>query len=116
MLCGLETQSDISPYDNDGLAGEIDVFCRGYLPPLILDAFENTESSHLYRTMCEAREACGVIHDDESVGVGKLPYWTVVVILYVKFDLEMPRNLCNVWKQDCSHTHFLAIMTLHRSI
>ena len=71
MLCGLETQSDISPYDNDGLAGEIDVFCRGYLPPLILDAFENTESSHLYRTMCEAREACGVIHDDESVGVGK---------------------------------------------
>jgi hypothetical protein len=46
MLCSLEAQSNIGPYDNDGLARKVDVFHWGYLPPLILKKFEETNSSH----------------------------------------------------------------------
>ena len=46
MLCCLKAQSNIGSDDNDGLACKIDVFHRGYLPPLILEVLEKTESSH----------------------------------------------------------------------
>ncbi len=46
MLCGLESQSDIGSYDNDRFACKIDMFHRGYLPPLLLDVLEETDSSH----------------------------------------------------------------------
>jgi hypothetical protein len=46
MLRGLESQSNIGPYNNNGLACKIDVFHWGYLPPLILDEVEKGELSH----------------------------------------------------------------------
>ncbi len=50
VLCSFEAQSDIGSYDDDGLACEVDVLYRGYLPPLTLDVLENTESSHANRS------------------------------------------------------------------
>jgi hypothetical protein len=46
VFCSLEAQSDIGSNDNDGLACKIDMFHRGYLPPLILNEFEKPNSSH----------------------------------------------------------------------
>ncbi len=46
MFCCLEPQSDIGPYDNDGLACKVDMFHRGYLPPLVLDELEKTGLFH----------------------------------------------------------------------
>jgi hypothetical protein len=50
VLCCLKAQSDIGSNDNDGLACEIDVFHWGYLPPLVFDVLEKTESSHDIRS------------------------------------------------------------------
>jgi len=46
VLCSLKAQSDVGSNDNDSLACKIDVFHRGYLPPLVLDVLEKTDSSH----------------------------------------------------------------------
>ena len=40
VLCSLEAQSNIGPYDNDGLACKVGMFHRGHLPQLILDELE----------------------------------------------------------------------------
>jgi hypothetical protein len=41
-----EVFCSIGSNDNDGLACKIDMFHRGYLPPLILNEFEKPNSSH----------------------------------------------------------------------
>ena len=46
MFCGLKAQSNIGPYNDDGLACKVNMFYRVWLPPLVLDVFEDTELSH----------------------------------------------------------------------
>jgi hypothetical protein len=83
VLCSLEAQSDIGPYDNDGLACEIEMFHWGYLPPLILNEFEKTNSPHDIRRNVKGNFTKCLTFDSLLQVILRLPgrlfirHWTV---------------------------------------